>query len=82
MLCCMVMCSIYMHMYLYQQSMIRITLRVKCCKVVQLRAESGLDDLANLGHLGHLFGGLGGSHPQTKLYGCDQDITCSVSNMI
>ena len=35
------------------------------------RVESGLDDLDYLGHLSHFFGGLSGSHPQTKLSGCD-----------
>ena len=29
------------------------------------RVESRLDDLDYLGHLGHFFGGLSGSHPQT-----------------
>ena len=46
------------------------------------RAESGLDDLDNLGHLGHFFGGSSGSHPQTKLCGCDPDITCSLKNSV
>ena len=41
------------------------------------RVESGLDDPDNLCHLGHFFGGSSGSHPQTKLSGCDPDITCS-----
>ena len=27
------------------------------------RVESGSDDPDNLGHLGHFFGGLNGSHP-------------------
>ena len=38
---------------------------------MQDRVESELDDLDYLGHLGHLFGELSGSHPQTKLSGCD-----------
>ena len=41
------------------------------------RCRTGLDDPDNLGHLGHFFGGSSGSHPQTKLSGCDPDITCS-----
>ena len=40
------------------------------------RVESGSDDLDNLGHLGHLFGGSSGCHPQTKLSGCDLGIKC------
>ena len=40
------------------------------------RVESGSDDPDNLGHLGHL----NGSHLQTKLSGCDPDITCSLGN--
>ena len=44
--------------------------------VDRYRVESGLDDLDNLGHLGHL----NGSHLQTKLSGCDPDITCSLEN--
>ena len=34
------------------------------------RVESGSDDPDNLSHLGHFFGG---SHPQSKLSGCDPD---------
>ena len=37
------------------------------------RVKSGSDDLDNVGHLGHLFDGSSGSHPQTKLSGCDPD---------
>ena len=37
------------------------------------RVESGSDDPDYLGHLGHFFGGSSGSHPQTKLSGCDPD---------
>ena len=47
-----------------------------------LRVESRLDDPDNVGHLGHLFGGSSGSHPQTKLSGCDPDITCSLENNV
>ena len=47
-----------------------------------IRVESGSNDLDNLGHLGHLFGGSSGSHPQTKLSGCDPDITCSLENIV
>ena len=36
------------------------------------RVESGSDDPDNLGHF---FGGSSGSHLQTKLSGCDPDIT-------
>ena len=39
---------------------------------------SGSDDPDNLGQLGHFFDGSSGSHPQTKLSGCDQNITCSL----
>ena len=28
------------------------------------------------------FGGSSGSHPQTKLSGCDLDITCSLENSV
>ena len=28
------------------------------------------------------FGGSSGSHPQTKLFGCDLDITCSLENSV
>ena len=41
---------------------------------------SGL--LNNLGYFGHFFGGSSGSHPQTKLSGCDPDITCSLENSV
>ena len=37
------------------------------------RVESGSDDPDNVGHLGHFFDGSSGSHPQTKLSGCDPD---------
>ena len=46
------------------------------------RVESGSDDPDNLGHLGHFFGGSSGSHSQTKLSGCDPDITCSLENSV
>ena len=46
------------------------------------RVESASDDPDNLGHLGHFFGGSSGSHPQTKLSGCDPDITCSLGNSV
>ena len=46
---------------------------------VKSRVESGLDDPDNLGHF---VGGSSGSHPQTKLSGCDPDITCSLENII
>ena len=35
-----------------------------------------------LSHLGHFFGGSSGSHQQTKLSGCDPDITCSLENSV
>ena len=38
-----------------------------------IRVESGSDDPDNVGHLGHFFDGSSGSHPQTKLSGCDPD---------
>ena len=50
--------------------------------IASYRVESGSDDLDNLGHLGHFFGGSSGSHLQTKLSGCDPDITCSLENSI
>ena len=49
---------------------------------VSIRVESGLDDPDNLGHLGHFFGGSGRSHSQTKLSGCDLDITCSLKSNV
>ena len=49
--------------------------------VDRYRVESGSDDPDNLGHLGHL-GHLNGSHLQTKLSGCDPDITCSLEKVI
>ena len=39
--------------------------------------ESGSDDPVYLGHLGHFFGESCGSHPQTKLSGCDSDFNRS-----
>ena len=42
-------------------------------QLMYIRVESGSDDPDYLGHLGHLFGGSSGSHPQTKLSGCDPD---------
>ena len=53
------------------------SLTVEPMQVYPCRVESGLDDPDNLCHLGHFFGGSSGSHPQTKLSGCDPDITCS-----
>ena len=50
--------------------------------VDRYRVESGSNDLENLGHLGHFFGGSSGSHLQTKLSGFDPDITCSLENSI
>ena len=38
--------------------------------LVMIRVESGSDDL---GYLGHFFGESSGSHPHTKLSGCDLD---------
>ena len=49
---------------------------------IKLRVESGLDDPDNLGDLGHFFGGSSGSHLQTKLPGCDLDITCSLETVL
>ena len=37
---------------------------------IGIRVESGSDDPD---YLGHFFGGSSGSHPQTKLSGCDPD---------
>ena len=42
-------------------------------RALEARVESGSNDPDYLGHLGHLFGGSSGSHPQTKLSGCDPD---------
>ena len=50
--------------------------------MINSRVESGLDDPDNLGHLDHFFGRLSGSHPQTKLSGCDPDITCPLENSV
>ena len=51
--------------------------RCHFCKREQLcshiRVESGSDDPNNVDHLGHFFDGSSGSHPQTKLSGCDPD---------
>ena len=50
---------------------------------VHTRVKSGSsDDPDNLGHLRHFFGGSSGSHPQTKLSGCDPDITCSLETSV
>ena len=46
-------------------------------QTVWVRVESGSDDPHYLGHLGHFFGGSSGSHPQTKLSGCDPDFNRS-----
>ena len=46
------------------------------------RVESGSDDPDNMGHLGHFFGGSSGSYLQTKISGCDPDITCSLENSV
>ena len=46
------------------------------------RVESGSNDLDDLGHLGHFFDGSSGSHPQTKLFECDLDITCYLENNV
>ena len=43
--------------------------------MLRYRVESGPDDPGNLDQF---FGGSNGSQPQTKLSGCDQDITCSL----
>ena len=48
-------------------------LKIKAFLNVQFRVESGSDDPDNVGHLGHFFDGSSGSHPQTKLSGCDPD---------
>ena len=42
-------------------------------RALEARVESGSDDPDYVGHLGHFFGGSSGSHPQTKLSGCDPD---------
>ncbi len=46
------------------------------------RVESGSDDPDNLDHLDHFFGGSSGSHLQSKLSGCDLDITYSLENSV
>ena len=43
-------------------------------EITVTRVESGSDDPDNVGHLGHFFDVSSGSHSQTKLSGCDQDI--------
>ena len=50
--------------------------------ITGIRVVSGSDDPDNLAHLGHFFGGSSGSHPQTKLSGCDPHITCSLENSV
>ena len=45
----------------------------KQLECIATRVESGSDDPDYLGHLGHFFGGSIGSHPQTKISGCDPD---------
>ena len=42
-------------------------------KATYTRVESGSDDPDNVGHLGHFLDGSSGSHPRTKLSGCDPD---------
>ena len=46
---------------------------------MESRVESGLDDLDNLNHF---FGGSSGSNLQTKLSGCDPDITCLLETVL
>ena len=53
-----------------------------CMCVAIPRVESGLDDPDNQGYLSHFFGGSSGSHLQTKLSGCDPDITCTFKNSV
>ena len=48
---------------------------VSQCFVFYIRVESGSDDPDNMGHLGHFFDGSSGSHPQTKLSGCDPNFS-------
>ena len=62
----------YTHSYLF--TLLIPTIFVNIC-MVYIRVEGGLDDPDNLGHLGHFFRGSSESHPQTKLSGCDPDIT-------
>ena len=50
--------------------------------IIIVWAQSGSDDMDNLDHLNHFFGGLSGSHPQTKLFGGDPDITCSLERSV
>ena len=47
--------------------------------LIIIRVESELNDPENLGHF---FRGSSGSHLQTKLSGCDPDITCSLENSV
>ena len=49
-------------------SLVGVALQLKC--IIETRVESGSDDPD---YLGHFFGGSSGSHPQTKLSGCDPD---------
>ena len=51
------------------------------CMYICTRVESGSDDPDNVGHLGHFFEGSSGSHPQTKLSGCDPDILVATSGV-
>ena len=70
-------------LFIYKATLLAVIDRqytLSYCTVVSSRVESGSDNLDNLGHLDHFFGGSSGSHPQTKLSGCDPDITCSLEN--
>ena len=64
------------HDFLYQNHFNLVIIKI------HIRVESGSGDLDNLGHLGHLFGRSSRSHSQTKLSGCDPDITCSLDNSV
>ena len=49
------------------------------CLTSMAQVESGSDDPDNLGDC---LGRSSGSHPQTKLSGCDLDIICSLENSV
>ena len=69
---------------IYDIMIINLKITLKCTHLAiscHIRVESGSDDPDNVGHLGHFFEGSSGSHPQTKLSGCDPDILVATSGV-
>ena len=52
---------------------VRACVCTSMCACMCVRVESGSDDPDNVGHLDHFVDGSSGSHPQTKLSGCEPD---------